>query len=786
VRVHRAAAVLPVLLALLAACGGGEGTVAYVAVAGDNHVRLVDLGSGETLRRLYTGAAPWRLALSPDDGRLWVQHWYAGDTVVVDPAADHAVAGSLPFRGPGAFLPEGVWLTADWPGRTLAVVDPATLAVREEHDSEIKEVYDLAPFAGGRRLVLVQHDPMARGAAPRYAYVLSYELPAAPPAAQGAAAEEPALPVSHPVGRDPVAVVPVPGQPFFLTADSGTNGIHLVNQLGDRRALAVCPAPRAIAVSADGRRTAVLCWRGRGAALSRVVLFDSDYGARPWPRLERRAEAAFEAALVAAAFDPADGRLWVVDRAGGRLLGIDGDLSVRREVPVGDLPADLVLTRFDRRQRRRAAEVPEHRLRLERVLARVAAAGGGFEALSWSETLSWQEPAVDGAGRPLEDALPVERSRKVAVELRADGALRTESPDGGVRLAAGADAVRIDAAGRFWTTPRQDLLGVVLALPAMDGAEALRRLAGDVPGGPELANGIAVDRLAEVVDAGGRFLVVGAGPAGERVSQLWIDLDAALPVQLVERFPVFGAGGAPAVAETELAEWAPVGGGAGGEPPVLPRRLRRVVEGTWVQNARVDGAEEVRSIAVERFDPARLGGVEPDVAQLFAAATAVGAAAAGGAAAVPVDLPETPLGGPSAAHPPYRSNPPTSGAHLSWAPDAGVHAVPVPLPLQVHHLLDGGIALQYDCPRGCPELVAALAAVAARHPGVLVAPYPWLGDRRLALTAWGRLQLLDAFEATVVEAFVTTWGGRDHHRDAPPSAAATEDSRSSGTAPDSR
>ncbi len=35
-------------------------TVAYVANAGNNHIQIVDLETGETLNKIYTGVAPWR------------------------------------------------------------------------------------------------------------------------------------------------------------------------------------------------------------------------------------------------------------------------------------------------------------------------------------------------------------------------------------------------------------------------------------------------------------------------------------------------------------------------------------------------------------------------------------------------------------------------------------------------------------------------------------------------------------------------------------------------------
>jgi len=84
------------------------------------------------------------------------------------------------------------------------------------------------------------------------------------------------------------------------------------------------------------------------------------------------------------------------------------------------------------------------------------------------------------------------------------------------------------------------------------------------------------------------------------------------------------------------------------------------------------------------------------------------------------------------------------------------------LELQVHNLEHGGVALQYNCPRPCPDLVRELAAFARRHDGVLVAPYPWM-DARIALSAWGWIETLDRFDESRILAFLAAHGGQDHH-----------------------
>src|SRR5947209_572145 len=77
---------------------------------------------------------------------------------------------------------------------------------------------------------------------------------------------------------------------------------------------------------------------------------------------------------------------------------------------------------------------------------------------------------------------------------------------------------------------------------------------------------------------------------------------------------------------------------------------------------------------------------------------------------------------PDTPHEKYNSDPPTSGPHLPYIAPWGVHTRPIPPPLQVHNLEDGGVLVQYKCE--CPELVEKLRAIVRRYDRhVILAPY---------------------------------------------------------------
>ena len=114
-------------------------------------------------------------------------------------------------------------------------------------------------------------------------------------------------------------------------------------------------------------------------------------------------------------------------------------------------------------------------------------------------------------------------------------------------------------------------------------------------------------------------------------------------------------------------------------------------------------------------------------------------------------------------HVPYNSNPPTSGPHVGNLANWGVHHAPIPDELQVHNLEDKGVVIQYHCPKECPDLVEKLAAIVKRYNEYLIlAPRPNM-DKRIVLTAWGKIDKFDEFDEARILRFIKRFRGIDHH-----------------------
>lgn len=126
----------------------------------------------------------------------------------------------------------------------------------------------------------------------------------------------------------------------------------------------------------------------------------------------------------------------------------------------------------------------------------------------------------------------------------------------------------------------------------------------------------------------------------------------------------------------------------------------------------------------------------------------------------------------------YNTNPPTSGCHRgSGVAPYGVSSSELPLDLQIHNLEHGAVILQYrasglnalseDTIAEIESFVQGLRQEDTRYCRVMSAPYPGefsapeanAGDvdfdaQRIAVTAWGRMMLLEDFNSDQVLEFI--------------------------------
>jgi hypothetical protein len=110
----------------------------------------------------------------------------------------------------------------------------------------------------------------------------------------------------------------------------------------------------------------------------------------------------------------------------------------------------------------------------------------------------------------------------------------------------------------------------------------------------------------------------------------------------------------------------------------------------------------------------------------------------------------------------YNSLPPTSGPHFAFTVATGIYDRPVSEGLTTHAMEHGHVVIQYAVT--VPEReVTELTRLARRYGAdVVLAPYPPLPDG-IALTAWGRIDVLDRYDERRTIAFIEQLRGRYHH-----------------------
>lgn len=717
--------------------------LAYVANAGNNHVQIIDTGSGSTVNKLYTGAAPWRLVKSPDGKKLLVQHWYAETTAVVN-LASNSVEKVLPTRGPGVFSPKGDRLYAhSWPNTQLDVYDTRSYKHIKQQSTEDKMVYDMI-FWGDLHIAKGQYDPVARVKREVFDFVRIAKIK-----------ELDAVSAMLQTGTSPGKLVLDPSGEFLLTANFDGSDVSILNKLSDGRRISLSPGPRDIVFSKDGKHMIVICWP-RGARESQIYTLGVNFAERPWPSFKAEMNKTVKGGLTAAALG-ADGNLYALDRLNRSLLVLNAaTLDEIKRIPVGDEPLAFVLRQVSAPEAQRLAQKTPARKKLEQVIARIKAQSPAFSDASFTETSTLENSAQsDDAEAKAKAGLKV--TGAIKTEINMPDTVRQEMQDGSLRLAQGGRSLSITKQGRFKNTPRQELLHVLFTVGGLSSDEALRQLAGDVPGSPFLRNGIALDVVRETTEKGHKFIAIGASGKGEPVSQLWVDAASGLPADLVEQFPVTRTrnphkpeAGFQGVSETKL-HYHNIGG------RMFPTALTRYLDGKKVSEVEISDIKFDQKPAPGRFDLAQLGGLAKPVK------------------IVPKSI-KSKEGGPGLAvasqgtahvdtlfdeRPDYSTSPPTSGHHTRYMPDLGVHAIPLPPEEQVGALINGVVLLQYNCPQACPELARQLEGMADHYEKIIVAPYPFM-DSKIALTAWQRIETLPAFDEKRIKVFIEAYAGKKH------------------------
>lgn len=108
------------------------------------------------------------------------------------------------------------------------------------------------------------------------------------------------------------------------------------------------------------------------------------------------------------------------------------------------------------------------------------------------------------------------------------------------------------------------------------------------------------------------------------------------------------------------------------------------------------------------------------------------------------------------SHPPYNSNPPTSGWHYANSAPWGVYDRELPDEQLIHNLEHGGIWISYQ-PALDGESVEKLREITRRYRSKVILTPRAKNDTKMALAAWGRLDTLDTVEEKRIVAFINSF-----------------------------
>lgn len=108
------------------------------------------------------------------------------------------------------------------------------------------------------------------------------------------------------------------------------------------------------------------------------------------------------------------------------------------------------------------------------------------------------------------------------------------------------------------------------------------------------------------------------------------------------------------------------------------------------------------------------------------------------------------------SHPPYNSNPPTSGWHYEQSATWGVHDSQLPDEQLVHNLEHGGVWISYQ-PSLDVQAIDRLREITRKYRSKVILTPRAKDDSKIALAAWGKLDTLDTFDEARILAFINAF-----------------------------
>ncbi|GBC75964.1 Foldase protein PrsA 1 [bacterium HR07] len=134
---------------------------------------------------------------------------------------------------------------------------------------------------------------------------------------------------------------------------------------------------------------------------------------------------------------------------------------------------------------------------------------------------------------------------------------------------------------------------------------------------------------------------------------------------------------------------------------------------------------------------------------------------------MPVALQDSRPISPGQEHEPYTSTPPTSGPYIEQEVRFGVQKEQISEELQVRALHGGAVLIHYG-PETDATTITQLENLlkrlqnehAEKYCRLILAPYDKLEPKQIALTAWGRIDKLSAYDEGRIKSFIDEWIGK--------------------------